>query len=538
MRLPFRPDAKILIVDDERVNILLLEKVLDSAGYLNISSLTDPREVLELFLDLKPDILMLDLSMPYMNGFEVMAQLDEHLTDDFMPILVLTADATVATKQRVLEFGATDFLTKPFDNEEVLLRTRNLLDLRFHHCRLEEQVHQRTAELELANEQLRQARQEIEAAAFAKNQFIANISHELRTPVNGILGIATGLMHMARTATEYEKLSVICSSVIRIQGVLNDVLSIAMLDSHESEREPQPVDMDDLIQSVFELYSAEAHLKGLELKSVRPSYQIPAVKADLGRLQQILWDLVGNAIKFTQKGGVTVQWRWEESGAAIGLIVEVCDTGIGITKESLETIFDPFAQLNTSLSRAFGGVGLGLALTRKYAEKLGGELMVRSTGLSGTTFELKVPLERIGKATGDRGGVVGPGRIPNEGGQRVLVIDDNPLSVFFLKEMLESMGCEVLVAKDGLEGCEKRFREDPKLIFMDINMPICDGIQATRNIRQREMSLGLRAVRIVALSSNCSEGDRRLYSSAGIDETIEKPGTLGVFQAALAEVSE
>jgi signal transduction histidine kinase len=404
--------SSILIVDDQQANIDLLEQILGMQGYQKVASTTDPRQVVTLCNKLNPDLILLDLHMPHLSGTDVIEQL-RGLINSYLPILVLTADITPEAKRQALKAGANDFLSKPFDVMEVLLRVRNLLETRYlylqvqnHNSRLEETVHARTRALEAAqgalvhkNEELSLAFAKASEVAELKSQFLANINHEIRTPINGILGMINLLTDSELNADQRECTDMLKSSADWLVNLMNDILDVSQLGSGKASIERRAFEPRILLEELSAVYRSRAHAKGLKFcNTVTPA--VPRhLCGDPGRLRQVLDQLLGNAIKFTESGRVTLSAELvNETSDALTLKFAIEDTGIGFTEEQRSRLFEPFVQGDGSLTRQYGGTGIGLALSKKLVELQGGEIGLDNRPKGGTTAWFTAVLEKLSPA--------------------------------------------------------------------------------------------------------------------------------------------
>lgn len=383
-------DACLLLVDDEQTNLTLLRLILGRAGYTRVHTLSDARDVLPLAKALNPDLVVLDLRMPTMSGFTVLEGLVEQTApDEFLPILVVTGDASQTARQRALKLGAKDFLTKPFEATEVLLRIHNLLITRILHESLrtqneilEARVKERTAQLEHA---VRQA----EDANRAKSVFLATMSHELLTPLNAMIGFANELHKnhagnlLPQDLTYVQRIS---SNGLHLLRVINDVLDLSKVEAGKMELELAPVALDQVVMET---------LREVEGRSVRtavvPRVSLPPslvpIESDAGKLKRIMLNLVDNAVKFTNKGSFRVGII-TEPGTARPLRLDVIDTGVGIAADRIDTIFGAFEQVETGTRRRHEGTGLGLAISRALCESLNYRLTVVSDPERGSAFSI------------------------------------------------------------------------------------------------------------------------------------------------------
>ena len=389
-------NANILIVDDKVANIDILAGLLEIQGYSNIKTTTDPRLVVSLFKSFNPDLILLDLMMPYLTGFEVMVQLKELIPDGtYLPILVLTADIAVEAKQRALAGGARDFLAKPFNLIEVGLRIKNLLFARYLHQQLqnqnlilEEKVKERTIKLEKTNVDLVAAKDKAEESDRLKRAFLNNISHEIRTPSNGILGFFELLQDHDLTSSEKDEyVGIFNQSAYRLINTINDLVEISQLQTGQIKLSISETNIKVLVNEIFNRCKYMATDKGLEFKIQN---NIPdtnkCVHTDSKKLNAILFHLIDNAIKFTKAGSIEFGIRKIDDY----LEFSVKDTG-GISENKHQAIFDRFMQVDASDTREFEGSGLGLSIAKFHVEMLGGKIWVESELEKGSAFYFTIP---------------------------------------------------------------------------------------------------------------------------------------------------
>jgi PAS domain S-box-containing protein len=395
-------------------------------------------------------------------------------------------------------------------------------------------------ELKRTEEHLIQARQAAESAMQARARFLASMSHEIRTPMNGMLGMASVLEHTPLNDEQREYLATIRESGESLVKIVGDILDFSKIDAGKLEIEETPFDLRARVSSLTQLFAASARGKHLALES-RVADDVPAMMAgDPVRLAQAVSNLLANAIKFTASGGVSLA---VSVAARMGerrlLKFDVSDTGIGISREAIERIFDPFAQEDSSTTRRFGGTGLGLSIARQLARLMGGEVTVQSEPGKGSVFSLTVNMRVAAGApaavtdmTQGRGSASPQGALA----LKVLLAEDNYVNQLVARALLTRLGCTVASASDGEAVLALARQQAFDVILMDCHMPRLDGYQATAALRERERlegGAGARGVVIIGQSANAMADDRERCMAAGMDDFLAKPITADVLAQTL-----
>lgn len=376
--------------------------------------------------------------------------------------------------------------------------------------------------------QEKQKKDEQEALLEEKSIFLANVSHEIRTPMNGIIGMTELALQTPLDESQKEYLNIIKISADSLLHIINDILDFSKISSSKMSLENIPFSLDKIIDEVTLFFKPQIENKGLLFNVERHSYP-ETVMGDPLRMKQIFMNLLGNAIKFTQQGHITLSVRLERGhGDLLRLFSSVSDSGIGIAKEKQSELFLAFSQADSSTTRTYGGTGLGLAICSSLVSMMGGEIGVQSYEGNGSTFSFNIELKSIKSEIIEESKAFTATTTSEEKRvswkeKTILVVEDNRVNRLLACRLLSKKGCTILEAENGQDALLTWEEHNPDLILMDMHMPILDGFEAFKQIRSKEMNLGKDQTPIIALTAMASGKDQKLIEETGFNDYVSKP---------------
>ncbi len=512
------PAVRVLLVDDDEDEQVIIGDLLRSAGpgRFELSWTSTYEQGLRAILEAGCDVCLVDYRLGPRTGLDLLAEVVT--TPGHPEIILLTGDGDPDVDAAAAKTGAADYLVKGELTAAVLERSIRYAVERGRMLRA-----------------LRDATDLAQSLNLAKSAFLSSMSHEIRTPMNAILGMADMLWESPLNAEQTQYVQVVRRAGSGLLMLINEILDLSKIEAGRLELEQVAFDLTEVVSQAIDLIAVKARDKNIALVSEVPAGTATRLIGDPNRLRQILVNLLSNALKFTHSGRIVLTARNHESGESGMVDISVSDTGIGIASGKLETIFDDFTQADVSTTRKYGGTGLGLGISRRLVEAMGGRLIASSSEGQGSTFHFTAQF--IPAPENSRAESIGKPRAPAEDRElvqpaRILVAEDSEDNRVLIEVYLKSRPYHLTFEGDGRAAMNRLAEADFDLILMDVQMPEMDGLTATRAIRALERDQNTPAIPIVAMTANASSQDVENSANAGCDAHLSKPvSKLDLFRA-------
>jgi len=520
--------AKILVVDDEPDLELLIRqrfrhRIRNNELYFEFAG--NGVEAMKLLTDDpdKFDMILTDINMPEMDGLTLLIRIKEQFKH--YKAVVVSAYGDLENIRTAMNRGAFDFVTKPIDFADLETTINKTIDE--YKIIRQGQVAKEQLDITIRQKDLAELEKlKAEQSEKFKQQFLANMSHEIRTPMNSVIGLTNLLMKSNMDQQQEKYLNVIKKSSENLLVIINDILDLSKIEAGKMDFEKIPFSLNDCMDTVYHTMVFKSEEKNLELKHIIDAAVPEVVIGDPVRLNQILINLSGNAIKFTEKGTVTIHIKELSRRDNISILeFSITDSGIGIAQSQLDKIFESFSQASSDTTRKFGGTGLGLTISKQLVELQQGSIYVQSQVGKGTTFSFKIPYP-VGSVDDLNKSDSGIDDVKGEDlkGLRILLVEDNGFNQMVAVDTLNDLIPDLIidVAENGLESLEKLKDADYDIILMDIQMPEMDGLEASERIR-KDFDAPKRDIPIMAMTANVTQEEVEKCFVSGMTAHISKP---------------
>jgi len=507
------PDmTKVLVIDSVSENIKFLTTDLENDGY-RVYSATKGKEGISLAQQNQPDVILLDLMTEDIFGFEICRALNNHQSTMDIPVIIISAREDIDDIIEALDIGAMDFIAKPFHYPIAAARIRSAI-----------RIKKSQDKIKATNKALEIAREQALSSEKTKAIFLANMSHEIRTPLNGIIGMSSLLEETNLDAEQREFVETINSSSDLLMELVNNILDYTKFESKKMTIELIQFDLSEIIDEVHKVISSSFDNNKIQLIK---DYDKKLPNEFIGcptRLRQVLLNLLSNAVKFSEQGDIIAKVKLLSHSGKQNLIrIEIIDSGVGIEQEKLNRLFKPFSQIDESTTRLYGGSGLGLAICRETIELMEGKIGVQSELGKGSTFWFELTLDdardSIPLQLQDTDIIINPKQLLE--GKHLLLVEDNVTNQMLAKALIKPTAADVDIAENGKIAVDKFQNNDYDIILMDCQMPVMDGYEATKHIRNKDNAN--HDIIIIGVTANAMKTDREKCLSVGMNDYLSKP---------------
>lgn len=511
---------KLIIVDDKEENVLSLKALLADIDNLEIWGSTSPNEALRYCWNQDVSIALVDVQMPEINGFEFVSLLQSNpKTWQIMVIMVTAISKEDKFLLKGLHSGAVDYLYKPLNPDITVAKVKSFMQQVY----IQRELKRKNDELERSHSELVRAKREADLARKSKENFLANMSHEIRTPINGIVGITTMLRSSPLNEEQTEWLDRLENASQQLLLIINDILDLSKIDSGKMRLDYAKTSLPRILQELQNLFVYKAEQKGITFTIEHDPHLPKYILADSLRLTQILSNLISNGIKFTEKGGVTLTIKLlKRAKQRVYIQFSVKDTGIGISSNAIDKIFQSFEQGEEGITKHFGGTGLGLAIVKRLVNLHQGQIHASSEMGKGSEFVFQCWFDEEdteASPMSEKKPYTGMAPLKDI---RVLLAEDNELNSFMVTHMLHTWGVAVDAVKNGKEALEKLEHTVYNLILMDAHMPVMSGFDAIRSIRNHHRK-HIRELPVISISASVLHREQQEAYAAGADAVVGKP---------------
>jgi signal transduction histidine kinase len=520
---PLEYEIMVFLVDDQAMIGEAVRRQLSCQSNLNFHYCSNPADAIRLASQIKPTVILQDLVMPGVNGLTLVRQFRENPATKDIPIIVLSTKEDPMTKSEAFAAGANDYLVKLPDKIELTARIRYHSEAYLNLIQRDQAYRAlRESQMQLldSNTALISLNQKLEEATQAKSQFLANMSHEIRNPMNGIIGMTTLLIETELTNEQHDFVETIRSSAEALLAIINDILDFSKIESGHMKLEDHPFELNVCIEEVLDLLGPKAAEKNLDLAYIVQDSVPLRLSGDVTRLRQILINLIGNAVKFTERGEVVVTVGKDgpavpSQSGAMALHFAVRDTGIGIAKNKQDRLFKSFSQVDGSTTRQYGGTGLGLVISKRIAELMGGRMWMESQEGKGSTFHFAIQVRPVDIS------VAKQAVTSKLSGKKVLIVEPGATNSQIVSHFTESLGMVPSTATSSAEAFARfQANETYDLAILDQQLPGMDGLKLAEEIRWLP---GCRSLPLILLSATRLRAGDAQASALGISIFVYKP---------------